>query len=1127
MSQSQRVLRAIVTLFLVVFSVQGAGAESKLYFPRISTSGINGLTIFNPGAGPAPSTAADDEITFSLYDTNGDLVAGKGITNPAVLEVPAGQNTAVTAAEVFGPVDPSIVGWVEATSSADGLTGFFLFLILEQSQLDGADQPLISRKIAFNDIRESAEFTTEVNIFNTADTTTQLDLVLLTPDEILPPITVGAPPAQGFAPTFPAKGLLHIEDVAEFFDVALIPEGSYLEVLSDTPIDGFQFLRTSGGDLLGLNAKRRLEHLKVLYFPQLAVRGGLKMEVHVVNYSLDPVTLVFSATRPDGQLYPQENGLRNPVSQDLNPATGLVENVEELFEFSGDGPGGGPFEGSLKVAAYRQSKAPLGVDGGGGEPIAAINGSVRYGVVATGSEAAVAALPAAQKRAVFSHLATTEEEAKPEERVFTGLAASNLRIMAFTEEGVELGLYDTVLGPGQRIAELITNIIPGAAGQNGGYVWAESSQPLHFSSLFGSSNATLLANVPPQPVPDRFLPDAGKPDFQVEPSFALVDLAGDSSFMTGGGMGAQTGWSIDDEPGGSAALGEIDEAGNYDAPTAFPEPAGPLMVVAEEDDLIAAATIDLLELATFNQDSIPGFLTQLAYVPAVDALYAVLNPGAGGAAPAGQILNSVIEIEEDARTLLVDLPGEEISDLLAFEASVGESFLLALSRTSDRIFRIDLEFPNATEIVSGLDGPVAMAWNPVTGNLLVADENSLFSVSRVELESDLVSGFAGNGRAKVALATLNAVQGLAADACSGKVFWTNSLGEVQSFDPVTGSVSTVVDGLGLPGSMVALYRSDAGCPTALRLLVAQTGGGEVSLIDPSDPAPAELAQVDSPEDLVFVPSGLGSGDLLLVASQLPVPAGDGPLGDVVSARAPDQHQGYATNTVGLGIPGSAADSLGDSYGIQSVQHDILDLSAYSDDSELHVSVAFAETISPCNAPCESPEDGALDALVGFLDLDLDRDATTGALAFSDLNSTADTGLGVEACAAFEFYDEDAGGLPVLLLIGEDFVEVGRVPVDFGTHSVSFSIPLSLLGDDSTMNIAGVFGNARPFFGDGAEPTDVAPDIGFITAVAKQGDSLQESQPHPGAASSGSRLRFRRAPTRGRWMGLRPVPEGLK
>mgnify|MGYP004233271783 CR=1 FL=1 len=112
-------------------------------------------------------------------------------------------------------------------------------------------------------------------------------------------------------------------------------------------------------------------------------------------------------------------------------------------------------------------------------------------------------------------------------------------------------------------------------------------------------------------------------------------------------------------------------------------------------------------------------------------------------------------------------------------------------------------------------------------------------------------------------------------------------------------------------------------------------------------------------------------------------------------RAPDQHQSYATNVVGLGIPGSAADPAGDFYGIQSKQHDILDFSAYYDDSELHVTVAFAEPISPCNELCGQGL-APLNTLVGFVDLDLDRDPTTGVLGFSDLNSLADTGLGVEA-----------------------------------------------------------------------------------------------------------------------------------
>ncbi len=1096
-------IRSTLLFSLILFSLPVVEAESRLYFPRISGSGINGLTIFNPGPA-APATAAD-EVTLRLYDSDGALVSGAGITNPAVLQVAPGQNTAVLATEVFGALDPELAGWVEGTSEREGLTGFFLFLSPDQSRLDGADQPRISRKVAFNDIRDSEEFTAEINVFNTADTTTQLDLDLYTPQDVHSR-TVGAPVAPGFPPTFPARGLLRIDNVADFFDLPSIPEGSFLEVLSRTPIGGFEFLKTSGGDLLGLNAKRRLEHLKVLDFPQLAVRGPWKMEVNVVSYWLEPLTLVFTATRPDGQPYGAETVARNPVHRNLDPFFGLVEDVEDLFGFSGEGP----FEGSLRVEAYREGAAPQG-GAGSGVPLAAINGSVRYGVVGSGSEAAVAALPEALTRAVFSHLATVEG-------FFTGFAAynsssaaSNLRVMAFTEGGAELGLFDTILGPGQRIAELITNIIPGAAGQNGGYVWAKSSRPLHFSSLFGSGDATVLANIPPQPVPDSFLPDAGKPDFKIDPPALSVNLAENAVASTMGGTGAHA-WSINDRPGGSNLLGRIDADGNYQAPGTLPEPPGPLTLTAADGDLIAAATLDLLELDAFNQDGIPGFITRLAYVPGVDKLYGVLEGGTGGSLPAGPALNSVIEIERDSQTTLVDLPGEEVSDLLPFESSVGESFLLVLSRTTDRLFRVDLETGTPDEIVSGLDGPIAMAWNPVSGNLMIADENSLYSVSRVGLESDLVSGLPANGREKVALVALDGVLALGVDACSGQILWANALGEVQSFDALTGEVATVVDGFTRPQSLLALYRRDAGCSRALRLLVADQGAHEIRLYDPADSQSRLFGPILQPADLVFVEDGLETGDVVLAASPPATPTGGGQRSDILTWRAPAQHQSDAGNRVGRGSPGSAADPLGDVFGSGPVQQDALDLSAYYDESAIHLTVAFAESISPCNELCV--QGLPLDALAGAIDLDLDRDPGTGLLPLSDLNSPPDSGLGADGCASFSLYDENLGGLPIFVLVGDFFEEVGRVPVDFSSHAASFSIPLAMIGGEGAVNVAGVFGTSE-------QPTEVVPNVGFITSISAQEGASQSATAAFAPASRGSARQFRHGPVAG-WTALHPV-----
>ena len=207
-------IRSTLLFSLILFSLPVVEAESRLYFPRISGSGINGLTIFNPGPA-APATAAD-EVTLRLYDSDGALVSGAGITNPAVLQVAPGQNTAVLATEVFGALDPELAGWVEGTSEREGLTGFFLFLSPDQSRLDGADQPRISRKVAFNDIRDSEEFTAEINVFNTADTTTQLDLDLYTPQDVHSR-TVGAPVAPGFPPHVSRAGSAAHRQCCRFF----------------------------------------------------------------------------------------------------------------------------------------------------------------------------------------------------------------------------------------------------------------------------------------------------------------------------------------------------------------------------------------------------------------------------------------------------------------------------------------------------------------------------------------------------------------------------------------------------------------------------------------------------------------------------------------------------------------------------------------------------------------------------------------------------------------------------------------------------------------------------------------------------------------------------------------------
>ena len=62
--------------------------------------------------------------------------------------------------------------------------------------------------------------------------------------------------------------------------------------------------------------------------------------------------------------------------------------------------------------------------------------------------------------------------------------------------------------PGQRISQLIDQLVPEAQGQSGGFIFLKSDVPVYASSLFGSNDGQVLANIPPQVSPEGYDPGA-------------------------------------------------------------------------------------------------------------------------------------------------------------------------------------------------------------------------------------------------------------------------------------------------------------------------------------------------------------------------------------------------------------------------------------------------------------------------------------------------------------------------------------------------------------------------------------------------------------------------------------------
>ncbi len=1000
------------------------GAESVLNFPRLSNQAdtLTGVTFINPNPQPAA-------VTVTAYRTNGTMVSGPGIQNPANLLIPANQQLGLVTTDprLFGPnLDPNLVAWFQATSPADGVTGFFLFLDTGDTFLDGADLPPTGRKIAFNQIRVGQGRSTELNLINPADQATGVDLLLIDGEDIY------ESNPGGLDLTLEPKGSARL-DAAQWFGVNEVSPGAYVLVLSDTNIGGFEFVRAPGGDLLGLNARCVAEELNSIYFPQLAVLGSIRMEIGVTNYAPESATLFITARRPDGSPYGDGVVARNRVVRNLGPGGSLREDVQEMFGFQG----ANSLEGWIQVESTTS----------------AVNGYVTYGVPSAGSIAAVAAPARPTRRAVFSHIATTLG-------FFTGVAALNpsalatdLRIVAVRPDGSLLGSFDTVLGPGQRISSLIENLIPAAANQAGGVIWVSSGRPVYLTSLFGTNQGSVLANIPPQPIPDGYRPDLGVKPTRVTPTLEVVGVNESTLFQASGPAG-QPSWSLLAAGGFGGALGGIDQTGLYQAPATPPEL--PVTVLAEQGGRVGGATLDVLSTAPFEAGL--GNVVALAYSEFRRVLYAARSASQGV---------DLLRVDPGSTTLLGSFAGE-IGGILPYQDYTGREYLLVTERATGILVRFDPLDNQTRDLVGGFENPGSMAFDPVTGNLLVVDEAGLTEVARTQLESDVVSGLDQNGSLPRILVASSDVGGVAVDGCDGRVYYTHtSSGEVRSFDPRSGVIEVVAIGLQSPGALTALHRRDAACADSLHLLVAEPSINRVTLVARADGVAAFWPTSSPVRELVLL-----ARDNSFSGTESVLAVGPGPgLTQVATTRL---YQSRAVNPLDAFPTGIVSDPVNDLFQPRQTQLDLVELSALYDQTSLQFAISFADPV---------------DVARGYIDLDADSDSDTGLAAATDLNTPYSSGLGVdfyvdlcdgnEATEQCEF-DPGSGSAPLYRAQNGAFELVGEVAVQYFDYFIVVTVPRALLGGVGQVRVSAVFGPSQG-------PSDASPNGGY--AVSQEVFSL--------------------------------------
>ena len=813
-----------------MFCAVGLQASSTLNFPRLSFENdtITGIAIVNPSADTA-------EVTITAYGDDGQLLSGTGISNPVSISIPAEEQYSGLTSELFGEgLDPGTVGWFQATSATNGLTGFFLFLNEPPFAIfDGADLPASALDILFTQVRLDAGYITELNLLNPGNASANLELEL---------IRAGNPTLTGSLSLAP-KGAARV-DVANFFGAGATSDMAYVKVGSDEKIAGFELIHAPEGDLAGLNARSAEDQLTHLYFPQMAVLGDFQTQVGVLNPSDQAVILTLSAFDPNGSLYGTEDLQNNPVTRSLAPDEMLVEDLESMFGFSGEET----LDGWLKVESSSES----------------ITGYLTYRLPTLGAAATVTPNRVGQTQAIFSHIATVDGLFTGVAVLNSGQAAANLLILAITPTGDILGTFSTVLSPQARLSKLITELIPEAENQPGGLIFLRSDSPVHLTSLFGTSVQSVLSNIPPQVSPDSYRPDAQLQPLEVTPPLAVLQPDSSQVFLTEGATGSVT-WLVNGMPGGETSTGTISPTGNYTAPSSVPDPRT-VTISAQTGGQTAGASVDVLDKQNLLTSS--SVVQSVVYLSGLEKLYTAeltllgslqTGPRLTELAPHQGAENSdIFEVQPGgAKTSLMSFPGEEISKMIDFRASNGQELLLLAAKTTGRVIRFDPLTQASQDVATGLDQPTSLVVDPVTGDLLVAEQSRVSQIPRAQLETGLAarkSPAIPTAGAFLELFPTDAADGIAVDRCTGDIYFSQRQnGQLLRYRRTKELLETVLAGRQDPTRMLGIHRRGVSCPDSFQLLFIEEGRDQISLFLPRRKLARFWIAAGGARDVAFLP----------------------------------------------------------------------------------------------------------------------------------------------------------------------------------------------------------------------------------------------------------------------------------
>jgi len=435
-------------------------AQSTLNFPRVvqlEEMTTTGFAVVNP-------TSTNTTVTFTLYTEEGHA---KG-TSPQT--VPARGQLARLANELFPGATEA--GWVQATSAAAGLHGFW-FGGDFATFADGAEAATPATELVLPLITPFSE----IHIANTGATDVTILLNLLGTD--------GADLVTPFPQRIPARG---------FFKSTMV---GIFPVQDDFSLPSHMRItcKCKGSAPVAATVVAR----NFLSSPSSAVSNGIPAST--------PATTIYFPHLVQG---PQDAsnwislvGLTNLSATSDNDVTltfisesgALVRNNQFTLP-----PNGGSryFARDLFALTTGFENGWVRVTSNSGLPI---TGYIAYADTAARGVAVVAPQIEAQPSLLFAHIADLPPWLTGLALLNANTAAANIEVFAMRPNGTLIGRTSISLPPGTSTARLLRDFIPQMASRtsDGGFVFVRSDVPVYGIELFFSRDLQVLANVAASP----------------------------------------------------------------------------------------------------------------------------------------------------------------------------------------------------------------------------------------------------------------------------------------------------------------------------------------------------------------------------------------------------------------------------------------------------------------------------------------------------------------------------------------------------------------------------------------------------------------------------------------------------